>query len=69
MRTNPISMGIFYLVMGLLFIYLAISTANASKGIFSFPTILLMLMATFDIGVAIRIFLFTRKVKKNNKQK
>ncbi|MGM7724268.1 YdiK family protein [uncultured Metabacillus sp.] len=67
MRTNPISMGIFYLTMGLLFTYLAISSAE--NGIFSFPTILLMLIATFDIGVAIRMFIFTSKMKKMSKKK
>ena len=66
-RTNPTSMGIFYLVMGLLFIYLAITTA--SEGLFTFPTIILMLMATIDIGVAIRLFLFTRKLKKESQKK
>ncbi|KKI91361.1 hypothetical protein WQ54_15160 [Bacillus sp. SA1-12] len=67
MRTNPISMGIFYLTMGLIFTYLAINSAE--NGIFSFPTILLMLIATFDIGVAIRMFIFTSKMKKMSKKK
>lgn len=65
MKTNPISMGIFYLIMGLLFTYLAINSAE--NGILSFPTIILMLIATFDIGVAIRMFTLRRKMKKNAK--
>ncbi|MDQ0232858.1 DUF4305 domain-containing protein [Metabacillus malikii] len=67
MRVNPISMGIFYFVMGLIFIYLAINSAR--EGLFTFPTILLMLFATFDIGVAIRMFLLSKKVKDQNKKK
>jgi Domain of unknown function (DUF4305) len=67
MRTNPITMGIFYLTMGLLFTYLAINSAE--NGVFSFPTIILMLIATFDIGVAIRMFLLSSKIKKANAKK
>lgn len=67
MRTNPISMAVFYLIMGLLFTYLAINSAK--EGIFTFPTILLMLIATFDIGVSIRMFRLSRKIKKMNKKK
>jgi hypothetical protein len=67
MRTNPISMGIFYLTMGLLFTYLAINSSE--NGVFSFPTIVLMLIATFDIGVAIRMFTLARKIKKSEQKK
>jgi hypothetical protein len=67
MRTNPVSMGIFYLTMGLLFTYLAINSAE--NGIFSFPTIILMIIATFDIGVAIRMFTLSRRLKKANAKK
>lgn len=67
MRTNPISMAVFYLIMGLLFIYLAVN--SATEGIFTFPTILLMLIATFDIGVSIRMFRLSRKIKKMNIKK
>lgn len=67
MRTNPISMAIFYMIMGLIFIYLAINSAK--DGIFTFSTILLMLIATFDIGVAIRMFRLSRKIKKMNIKK
>lgn len=67
MRTRPNSMGFFYLTMGLLFTYLAINSAE--NGILSFPTIVLMLIATFDIGVAIRMFTFSIKTKKGNTKK
>ncbi|MEC2075152.1 DUF4305 domain-containing protein [Metabacillus fastidiosus] len=62
MRTNPTSMGLFYLLMGSLFIYLA---ANSAKnGLFTLPTIIIMLIATFDLGVAIRMFALSFKLKK-----
>ncbi|MFC0274530.1 YdiK family protein [Metabacillus herbersteinensis] len=67
MKTNPITMGIFYLTMGLLFTYLAIN--SSAKGLFTFPTILLMLIATFDLGVAFRMFSLSAKNKKNKELK
>ncbi|MBM7606648.1 hypothetical protein JOC75_004701 [Metabacillus crassostreae] len=67
MRANPISMGIFYLIMGILFTYLAIN--SAAEGLFTFPTILLMLIATFDIGVAIRMFSLSKKLKRKSNDK
>lgn len=67
MKMNPISMGVFYLVMGILFTYLAINSAE--KDAFSFPTIILMLIATFDIGVGIRMFIFASKLKKKDQKK
>ncbi|MBD1383152.1 YdiK family protein [Metabacillus arenae] len=68
MRTGPSGMGIFYLVMGILFTYLAINSADG--GIWSFPTILLMVIATFDFVVAIRMFSISRRIKnmKQNKK-
>lgn len=62
MRTSPISMGIFYLSMGILFTYLAVNSSG--EGLWSFPTILLMLIATFDLGVALRMFNLSFKTKK-----
>ncbi|PLR65583.1 MULTISPECIES: YdiK family protein [Bacillaceae] len=62
MRTSPISMGIFYLSMGILFTYLAVNSSG--EGLWSFPTILLMLIATFDLGVALRMFNLSFKKKK-----
>ncbi|WP_226671315.1 DUF4305 domain-containing protein [Metabacillus litoralis] len=67
MRANPISMGIFYLIMGILFTYLAIN--SAAEGLFTFPTMILMLIATFDIGVAIRMFTLSKKLKKKSNKK
>ena len=65
MRTSPVSMGIFYLAMGILFTYLAVNSSE--NGLWSFPTILLMLIATFDLGVAFRMFTLSYKVKSKKK--
>jgi len=65
MRFNPNSMGLFYFVMGILFTYLAINTAEDT--IWSIPTIILMLLATFDFAVSIRMFAFSYKMKKTKK--
>lgn len=65
MRLNPNSMGLFYFVMGILFTYLAINTADET--IWSLPTIILMLLATFDYAVSIRMFVFSYKMNKTKK--
>ena len=66
MRTPPLFMGLIYTLMGTLFTYLAIGSAE--KGILDFTTIILMAVATFDFGVAIRIFNLRYKIKKIQKQ-
>ena len=62
MKTSPIFMGLLYFLMGMLFTFLSIeSTAN---NIWSFSTIVLMLVATIDFGVAIKMFLLSNKNEK-----
>ncbi|MEH7238998.1 YdiK family protein [Bacillus sp. JJ1562] len=61
-RTSPFAMGIIYVLMGTLFTYIAIS--SATETIWNFSTILLALVATFDFGVAIRMFALHFKIKK-----
>ncbi|MDQ0163654.1 YdiK family protein [Bacillus alveayuensis] len=65
MKFNPTSMGFFYFTMGVLFTYLAINSAEET--IWSIPTIILMLLATFDFAVSIRMFAFLYKMKKAKK--
>ena len=67
MRTPPLVMGLLYTFMGILFTYLAIGSAE--KGIWDFTTLVLMIVATFDFGVAIRVFILHYKIKKIQKQK
>lgn len=66
MRTPPLFMGLIYTLMGTLFTYLAIGSAK--KGILDFATIILMAVATFDFGVAIRVFTLHYRIKKIQKQ-
>ena len=66
-RTSPFVMGIIYTLMGALFTYIAIN--SATETIWNFSTILLALVATFDFGVAIRMFVLHSKIKKIAKTK
>lgn len=65
-RTSPFFMGIIYSIMGILFTYIAINSARET--IWNFSTILIMLVATFDFGVAIRMFMLHGKIKKMTKK-
>lgn len=68
MRTSPFLMGLLYLGMGAVFLVLAVQSAQVDM--WSFSTIILMIVATFDIGVGIRMFLLQNrinKMKKNSK--
>ncbi len=66
-RTSPFVMGIIYTLMGILFTYIAIN--SATETVWNFSTILLALVATFDFGVAIRMFVLHSKIKKIAKTK
>ena len=65
-RSSPFTMGVIYLIMGVLFTYLAIGSAQET--VWNFSTILLVLVATFDFGVSIRMFLLGKKIKKMTKK-
>ncbi|WP_246946083.1 YdiK family protein [Bacillus pinisoli] len=65
MRTSPFLMGILYFGMGVIFIVLAIQ--SKTEDIWSFPTIILMLVATFDFGVSIRMFSLHKRIKQVKK--
>jgi hypothetical protein len=60
-RTSPFLMGIMYTLMGVLFTYLAIQSVEDT--IWNFGTILLIAVATFDFGVAIRMFSLNNKIR------
>ncbi|WP_223703379.1 YdiK family protein [Sutcliffiella deserti] len=66
MRFSPLNMFFFYGTMGLLFLYLAI--ASMEESIWEWQTLLLMLIATFDFGVAIRAYLLHKKLKNIDKK-
>jgi hypothetical protein len=65
MRTSPLIMGTLYFGMGVIFTVLAIQ--SKTEDLWSFPTILLMIVATFDFGVSIKMFSLTKKIKQVKK--
>ncbi|HLS09840.1 YdiK family protein [Lentibacillus sp.] len=67
MRISPKTMGIVYFLLGILFTYVAILSADET--IWNFVTVLLAFFATLDFGVGIRMFIIHSKIKKNNKKK
>ncbi len=66
MKITPLRMVFFYSVMGSLFLYLAIVSFDESM--WQWHTILLMLIATFDFGVAIRSYFLHQKIKEMQRQ-
>ncbi|KKB33797.1 YdiK family protein [Bacillus thermotolerans] len=66
MRQSPLKAGIFYLILGIFFTYLAIEDVNASG--FGFFTYLLILLATMDIGSGIRLVYVHFAMKKKEKK-
>jgi hypothetical protein len=65
MRTSPFFMGILYFAMGIVFTVLAIQ--SKTEDIWSFSTVILMIVATFDFGVGIRMMILAKAVKKLKK--
>ncbi|PLS17215.1 DUF4305 domain-containing protein [Bacillus sp. M6-12] len=60
MKRSPLTSGIMYLVLGTLFVLLAIQNVNRSGwGFFSY---FLVLLATMDFGSGIRMILLHRKI-------
>ncbi|CAG9623535.1 YdiK family protein [Sutcliffiella rhizosphaerae] len=66
MRITPLRMVFFYSIMGSLFLYLAI--VSLGETIWQWHTVILMLIATFDFGVAIRAFILHTKIKDMQKK-
>lgn len=60
-------MGILYFLVGILFTYIAV--LSAEETMWNFITILLAFFATLDFGVSIRMFIIHFKIKKNNQKK
>ncbi|KXG08299.1 YdiK family protein [Anoxybacillus rupiensis] len=65
MRISPLSTALFYFLMGALFTYLA--TQSAHESIWNFSTVALMVLATLDFGVFLR--LITLYIRIRNQQK
>ncbi|MBU3571511.1 YdiK family protein [Priestia aryabhattai] len=66
MKNIPLTRGFIYIIMGILFTYLAIQ--NAEETVWNFPTILFALVAAFDFRFAVRIFILHYKIKKLQQQ-
>lgn len=66
MRQSALFSGLIYLCLGCLFTYFAIQ--DMQTGGWDIFTILLVILATFDIGSGLKMIFFTF-VSKNNKQK
>lgn len=65
-RKSPLSIGIIYLCLGILFTTIAVQTVTASGwGFFAF---ILVIIATLDFGSGIRMILLHFKVKSINKK-
>ncbi|QKY71230.1 YdiK family protein [Lentibacillus sp. CBA3610] len=67
MKLSPRTFGIVYFLLGILFTYVAILSADET--IWNFLTLLLAFFATLDFGVSIRMFIIHFKIKKQKKKK
>ncbi|RFU69241.1 DUF4305 domain-containing protein [Peribacillus saganii] len=66
MKRTPLTSGIMYLILGTLFVLLAIQNVNRTGwGFFSY---FLVLLATLDFGSGIRMILLHRKITSINKK-
>ncbi|WP_165999283.1 YdiK family protein [Bacillus sp. Cs-700] len=68
MKISPTIMGFFYLGLGSLFTYLAIQSASSNGEMWSFYTILLMVLATVDFVYAIRFFVLRKRITQLKKK-
>jgi cobalamin biosynthesis protein CobD/CbiB len=61
---SPAAWGTIYLVVGLIFIYFA---AVSPENMWSFHSLLMMVLAAYNIYTAIKLFAFASKIKKAKK--
>ncbi|MEQ6378232.1 YdiK family protein, partial [Bacillaceae bacterium S4-13-58] len=62
MKTSPLVMASIYFFMGVLFTFIAIE--STAEDVWNFTTIILVIVATFDFGVCLRLVLLHFKIKK-----
>ncbi|PKR76526.1 DUF4305 domain-containing protein [Halalkalibacillus sediminis] len=67
MKISPVFLATIYFLMGIAFTYIAIESATDT--IWNLTTIIFMLIATFEFGVAIRMFTIHSLMKKQNGKK
>jgi uncharacterized membrane protein HdeD (DUF308 family) len=68
LRQTPLFSGIVYLLLGIVFTFFAIQNIN-EDGEWGFFTILLIILATFDLGSGIRMILIHFHLKKQKNKK
>lgn len=68
MRFSPTLMGFFYAGLGSIFTYLAVQSARSDADMWSFWTIVLMVLATVDFVYSIRFFLLRKKINQLKKK-
>ncbi|WP_064091174.1 YdiK family protein [Rossellomorea aquimaris] len=68
MRRSPLFSGVIYLLLGILFTYIAIG--NVQKDGWGFFTYMLVFLATLDFGSGLRMVMLHFKLKQqlNNKK-
>ncbi|WP_085993405.1 YdiK family protein [Oceanobacillus senegalensis] len=66
MKVSLMHNAIFFFILGVIFIFIAIQTAGES--VWSTSTVILAAVATFDIGVAIRSLRIHYRTKKRKKK-
>lgn len=68
MKRSPLFSGIFYIILGFLFTYIAIQNVHGEQnwGMFTY---FLILIATFDFGTGLRMIAFHIKIKNSKTKK
>ncbi|WNS75952.1 YdiK family protein [Bacillus sp. DTU_2020_1000418_1_SI_GHA_SEK_038] len=67
MRRTPLLSGIIYIILGILFTYIAIQNIQRNEG-WGIFTYFLIIIATFDLGTGLRMVAIHFKII-NNKQR
>ncbi|MGM5473437.1 YdiK family protein [Bacillus pumilus] len=62
---NPVVWGIIYFAVGVAFTYMAIQNPG---NMWSFYSILLMVFAAYNINIALKMFAFSVKLKKQQQK-
>ena len=68
MRRTPLVSGIIYMILGILFTYIAIQNVQRDQG-WGIFTYFLIIIATFDFGTGLRMVAFHFKFVKSQKKK
>ncbi|MFD3449955.1 YdiK family protein [Microbacteriaceae bacterium 4G12] len=67
MQRSPLFMASLYFLLGCIFTYLAVTSVVTT--VWNFYTMLLIVMATFDFGLALRLVFVNIKLRKKTDSK